>query len=206
MRLFKLVMVTVAMLGLAASASAQQPANGVPQAGSAPAVLPKGKIAVIDTGRFQEQVLEFKSRLDALNRQFEPRVKEVQGLSDRINALETTLKTQSTALSAAKAAEMTEQLEGMKREYQRKGEDLQADGNRAKQKAFEPISGKLGKFAEQYTAKKGIVLMIDLANAEQAGTVLWFDPRSDVTADFINEYNKANPVTSAPAPAAPAKP
>jgi outer membrane protein len=199
-------MMTVAMLGLAASASAQQPANGTPQAGGAPAMFPKGKIAVIDTGRFQEQVFEFKSKMDALNRQFEPRVKDVQSLGDRIAALETTLKTQSGALSAAKAAEMTEQLEGMKREYQRKGEDLQADGNRAKQKAFEPISGKLGKFAEQYTAKKGIVLMIDLANAEQAGTVLWFDPRSDVTQDFINEYNKANPVTAAPAPAAPAKP
>lgn len=204
MRLFKLAMVTVAVLGFAASASAQQPANGTPAAGGAPPSLPKGKIAVIDTAKFQEQVLEFKSKMDALNRQFEPRIKEVQSLADRITALETTLKTQSTALSAAKSAEMTEQLEGMKREYQRKGEDLQADGNRAKQRAFEPISGKLVKFAEQYTAKKGIVLLIDLANADQAGAILWFDPRSDVTQDFISEYNKANPVTSAPT--APAKP
>jgi hypothetical protein len=31
--------------------------------------------------------------------------------------------------------------------------------------------------------------------------VLWFDQRLDVTKDFINEYNKANPV--APAAAAP---
>jgi outer membrane protein len=197
-------MVTVAMLGFAVSAFAQQPANGAPPAGGAPAMLPKGKVAVIDTARFQDQVVEFKSKMEALNRQFEPRIKEVQSLADRITALETTLKTQSTALSAAKSAEMTEQLEGMKREYQRKGEDLQADGNRAKQKAFEPISGKLVKFAEQYTAKKGIILLIDLANADQAGAIVWFDPRSDVTQDFIIEYNKANPVTSAPA--APAKP
>jgi outer membrane protein len=209
MRLIKLAVMTVAMLGFTASASAQQSAPATsatapPQAGGVPAVLPKGKIAVIDTAKFQEQVLEFKSKMEALNRQFEPRIKEVQGLADRITALETTLKTQSTALSAAKSAEMTEQLEGMKREYQRKGEDLQADGNRAKQRAFEPISGKLVKFAEQYTAKKGIVLLIDLANADQSGTILWFDPRSDVTQDFINEYNKSNPV--APAPAAPAKP
>lgn len=209
MRLIKLAIVTVAMLGFAAQASAQQPANGTPpagasQAGGGPVMLPKGKIAVIDTARFQDQVFEFKSKMDALNRQFEPRIKEVQGLADRITALETTLKTQGSALSAAKSAEMTEQLEGMKREYQRKGEDLQAEGNRAKQRAFEPISGKLIKFAEQYTAKKGIVLLIDLANADQAGGVLWFDPRSDVTQDFINEYNKANPVTAAPA--APAKP
>src|SRR5215217_846637 len=157
MRLSKIAIVMVAILGLAVSASAQQPANGAtPKAAPAPAALPKGKVAVIDTERFQDQVFEFKAKMEALNRQFEPRIKEVQGLADRITALETTLKTQSTALSAAKSAEMTEQLAGMKREYQRKGEDLQADGNRAKQRAFEPISGKLVKFAEQYTAKKGI--------------------------------------------------
>ena len=200
MKLFKLALMMVAILGFAISASAQQqPATGTPSSGGAPALLPKGKVAVIDTERFQAEVLEFKAKMESLNRQFEPRIKEVQGLADRINALETTLKTQSGALSAAKTAEMTEQLASMKREYQRKGEDLQADGNRAKQREFEPISAKLVKFAADYTAKRGIVVLIDLANADQVGTVLWFDPRTDVTKDFIAEYNKAYPVAAAPA-------
>jgi outer membrane protein len=205
MRVSKLVLAAVAILGFAASVPAQQPPNGTPPpAGRATGALPKGKIAVIDTARFQNQVSEFKVKVDELNRQFEPRLKEVQGIADRINALETTLKTQGQTLSAAKTAEMTEQLATMKREYQRKGEDLQADGDRARQRAFEPISVKLQKFVEQYTAQKGIVMLIDLANADQAGAILWFDPRADVTTDFIAEYNKANPVGAAPA--APAKP
>jgi outer membrane protein len=200
MKLFKVAFITVAILGLAMTASAQQqPAAGAAQPGATPALLPKGKVAVIDTERFQAEVLEFRAKMEALNRQFEPRIKDVQGLADRINALENTLKTQSGTLSAAKSAEMTEQLASMKREYQRKGEDLQADGNRAKQKEFEPISAKLVKFAADYTAKRGIVLLIDLANADQAGTVLWFDPRTDITKDFIAEYNKAYPVAGAPA-------
>jgi outer membrane protein len=197
----KLILTIIALFSLAAAVPAQQPTAGAP----ATALLPKGKIAVINTGAFQQQVNEFKAKVEALNKQFEPRVKEVQGLNDRITALETTLKTQSGALSAAKVAEMTEQLESMKRDYQRKGEDLQADANRAKDRAFEPITGKLGKFAEEYTAKRGIVLLIDLANASQAGAILWFDARTDVTQDFVNEYNKANPVPTT-APAAPAKP
>lgn len=205
----KLILTIVALLSFAAAAMAQQPAAGQPAAGAtqkpaAPALLPKGKIAVINTGAFQQGVLEYKSKIETLNKQFEPRVKEVQGINDRINALETTIKTQSGTLSAAKVAEMTEQLESMKRDYQRKGEDLQADANRARDRAFEPITGKLGKFAEEYTAKRGIVMLIDLANASQAGAIVWFDGRTDVTQDFINEYNKANPVpTSAPAPAKP---
>jgi outer membrane protein len=199
MKLFKLALITVAVLGLAISASAQQqPTTGTPPAGGASVPLPKGKVAVIDTERFQSEVLEFRSKMEALNRQFEPRIKEVQGIADRITALETTLKTQGGTLSPAKSAELTEQLASMKRDYQRKGEDLQADGNRAKQREFEPISTKLVKFAADYTAQRGIVLLIDLANSEQAGTVLWFDPRTDVTKDFIAEYNKAYPVASTP--------
>lgn len=207
MKLLKLQFVSLTLLLLiGVSASAQQPAATPPKPAPGPALLPKGKVAVINTAIFQDQVEEFKAKVDQLNRQFEPRVKEVQGLADKINALETTIKSQSAVLTPAKVAEMTENLEGMKREYQRKGEDLQAEAGRTRDKAFEPITGKLTKFAEDYTSKRGIVVLVDISNAVQSGTVLWFDPRMDVTQDFVNAYNKANPMTTAPAPKTPAKP
>jgi len=203
MKLFKLALAALALQLLGVSALAQQPGAGAPQKPAAPALLPKGKIAVINTGAFQEKVEEFKAKIESLSRQFEPRVKEVQGLADKINALETTLKSQNGVLAPAKIAEMTENLDSMKRDYKRKAEDLEADAGRARDKAFEPITGKLGKFAEDYTAKRGIVMLVDIANAVRSGTVIWFDPRSDVTQDFINGYNKANPVaTAATKPAA----
>ena len=205
MKLRKFSLAALALLLLGGSIFAQQPGVGVSPKATAPPSLPKGKIAVINTGVFQQDVDEFKAKVDALNRQFEPRVKDVQGLADKINALETTLKSQSGVLAPAKIAEMTENLESMKREYQRKGEDLQAEAGRARDKAFEPISGKLGKFAEDYTAKNGIVVLVDIANAVQSGTVLWFDPRLDITKEFVAAYNKANPVT-ATAPKPPPKP
>jgi outer membrane protein len=200
MKVFKLALAALALQLIGVSALAQQPGAGAPPA---PALLPKGKIAVINTAAFQEKVEEFKAKIDSLNRQFEGRVKEVQGLNDKINALETTLKSQSGVLTPAKVAEMTENLDTMKRDYKRKAEDLEADAGRARDKAFEPITGKLGKFAEGYTAKRGIVMLVDISNAVQSGIVIWFDPRSDITQDFINEYNKANPVaTAATKPAA----
>jgi Skp family chaperone for outer membrane proteins len=204
MKLFKLHFAITALLALSAGALAQQPAATQTKP-AGPAVLPKGKIAVINTGMFQDQVEEFKAKVEALNRQFEPRVKDVQSLADKINALETTIKTQSGVLTPAKVAEMTENLEAMKRDYQRRGEDLQAEAGRARDKALEPITGKLTKFAEDYTSKRGIIVLVDISNAVQSGTVLWFDPRTDVTTDFIKEYNKANPMATAPAPK-PAKP
>ena len=203
MKLFKLVLAALALQLLGLSALAQQPGAGAPQKPAAPALLPKGKIAVVNTGAFQAKVEEFKAKIDSLSRQFEPRVKEVQGLADKITALETTLKSQTGVLAPTKIAEMTENLDSMKRDYKRKAEDLEADAGRARDKAFEPITSKLGKFAEDYTAKRGIVMLVDIANALQSGTVIWFDPRIDVTQDFIDEYNKANPVaTAATKPAA----
>ena len=193
--------------GAAATASAQsQPPLAPPQQPKA-AGVPLAKIAVINTARFQDQVGEFKTKIEALNRQFETRVKEVQSLADKITALEQTLKTQSQVLTPARVAEQTEQLESMKKEYQRKAEDLQADASRARDAAFKPISDKLGKFAEDYTKRKGITMLIDLANALQSGTLVWFDRCVDITDDFIAEYNRANPVPGgAPAPAAAAPP
>ena len=40
-------------------------------------------------------------------------------------------------------------------------------------------------------------MLVDISNALQSGVVVWFDPRSDITQDFITEYNKANPVATA---------
>jgi Skp family chaperone for outer membrane proteins len=184
MRKINIVYAVIALFVIGVSASAQQ--------GAAPAG--KGKLAVINTGVFQEQIGEFKVKLDALNKQFEPRIRELDQLGTQIKTREETLKTQGPALTPAKVAELTEQVESMKRDYQRRGEDLQADGGKARDLALKPVSEKLERFAKDYTVKKGITVLIDLANAYNAGLIVWYDQRLDVTEDFIKEYNKANAV------------
>ena len=185
----------MALACLAVAASAQT--VSAPQGRAA---VPKGKVAFINTGVFQDQIGEFKARVEALNRQFEPRVRDLQSKGERVAALENTIKTQSGVLTPAKLAETNEQLEREKREYQRKQEDLEADGNRAKDQMLGPIREKLTKFVEAYTEKRSITMLIDLANAIQSNTIVWFDQRADVTQDFVAEYNKTNPVSAAPAP------
>ncbi|HEV8483659.1 MAG TPA: OmpH family outer membrane protein [Blastocatellia bacterium] len=199
----RIVQLMLALAALSIAASAQQ--VSAPTQGRPAGVVTKGKVAFINTGIFQEQIGEFKARVEALNRQFEPRVRELQSKGERVAALENTIKTQSGVLAPAKLAETNEQLEREKREYQRKQEDLEADGNRAKDQLLGPIREKLTKFVEAYTEKRGISMLIDLANAIQSNTIVWYDPRADITQDFVTEYNKANPVATAPAPA-PQKP
>jgi Skp family chaperone for outer membrane proteins len=203
MKFIKFSITTIALLCLSAGASAQQTSTG-PAAGAPTATLRKGKIALINSAAFQSEIAEYKAKIEAINRQFEPRTKDLQSLVDRIAALENTLKTQGQVLTPANVAERTEQLEAMKREHQRKQEDLQIEGRRALEQAITPLNQKLGKFLQDYTAKRGITVIIDVANEGEANFLVWADPRIIITRDFINEYNKAHPV--APAPASPASP
>ncbi len=214
MKIVKFLQLTVALFVLGNGAFAQQSAASTPQgaAGAAPQGVPggiKGKVAVINTAALQEVIYEFKAKRDALNKQFEPRVRDLELLASQIQSRENTLKSQGDSLTPGKKAELTEQVESLKREYQRKGEDLEAEGGRARDIALKPVSEKLDRFAREYAAKKGISVLIDLAGAYNSGNLVWFDPRLDVTEDFVKEFNKANPVAGmAPTtPAAnPAKP
>ncbi len=198
MKLLKSILTTAALFALAIFASAQQGAK--PQTTpAAPQPLPKGKVAVINTDMLQAEIQEFRVKLESINRQFEPEVKELQSEADKIRALETTIETQKDILGAAKIAELSEQLDRMKRNYQRRAEDLQAKGNRQRDVAMEPLNKKLSKFAEEYTARKGIIVLFDIQNSFESNTVIWYDPRIEVTKDFIAEYNKAHPA-AAPQP------
>lgn len=166
-------------------------------AGSQSADGKSGKIAFINSDILQDQLLEYKAKIDVLNRQFEPRVKDIQGLNDRINALQNTIQAQQGAVAPTKIAEMTEQLAEMKRDAQRKSEDLQTDGNRAKDEALGPLKEKIGKFLEDYTTKHGIAMVVDLANAIQSNSIVWYDRQADITVDFVKAYNAAYPTPAA---------
>ena len=195
-RLLQLI-IAVPVLGVSAWAqtgTGARPAGGgspnIPRAAAGPAPT-HGKIAFVNSAELQEKLVDYKAKIDELNRQFEPRIKEVQTLNERAVALENTLKAQGGALTPATIAERTEQLEGMKRELTRKQEDLQADGDRARNQQMAPLKDKLQKFLQNFTNSHGITILIDLSNAVESNTLLWFDQRADVTHQFIAEYNQA---------------
>jgi Skp family chaperone for outer membrane proteins len=200
MKLIKTLELLVLIMSLAIAASAQSPA--VPAAGGSPAPG-KGRVALINSSLLQVKLNDYKLKIDELNKQFEPRVKEVQTLVDRINALETTIRTQSGVLPPAKIAEMTDQLNEMKIQQKRKAEDLQADGEKARNQQLAPFKEKLQKFLQEFAAKHNISVLVDLANGVESNTVVWSDPRADVSQAFITEYNAAYPVNAAAAAAKP---
>ena len=62
--------------------------------------------------------------------------------------------------------------------------------------ATDPINQDIVKALNEYAKQKGYALILDGAKLEQAGILLGFDDKFDVTKDFIVFYNGRG--TSAP--------
>jgi Skp family chaperone for outer membrane proteins len=197
------------VLAIAASVSAQRPA-GSPAAqptptpaAAAPATvaLPVSKMGVIYTDMFLDPktgIAKFNTVLTKLNGEF-------QKLKDEINQMQTrgqTLEAEITKLREAPAGTpidqrslqaKIDQLEQLKKDIQRKGEDAQAAYNRRRQELFTPLQEEIGKALEVFAKARGINVIIDAAQVP----LLYAADSIDITRAFIVDFNTKNPVTAA---------
>jgi Skp family chaperone for outer membrane proteins len=178
----------VVAVAAAGSALAQQPAPARPAAGGN---VPDGRIAVIYVAAFPEKVAELKRAIDGLNTRFEPRTKDLQQLRDQIAGIEAQVKQGTVA--PAQQAQLSERYEQLKRDYERKTEDLKVEAQNAYESSTGPIQTKLRAALDRYAAEKGVVLIIEIGGALNIGSIFFAAEGTNITDDFINAYNKANP-------------
>lgn len=188
------VIAAIVLTALSVSAPAQQPAGGA---------IPDGKVVVINTTVFPSQIGELKQKYDQIDLQFKDRYQKLQTTVDQMSRLENDIKTKQSVVTPDKLREMQEQYETLKRQATRDNEDLKADAEKALEAATKPVRDKLYQSLNNYSAKNGIVMVLNLAGAAQSGVLAFWDPKSDITEEFIKEYNKSNPVPGA-APTTPA--
>lgn len=198
------VLAAILLAALSVSAAAQQPASGA---------VPEGKVVVINTTAFPSQIGELKQKYDQIDLQYKDRYQKLQGYVDQMTRLENEIKAQQNVLTADKLREKQDQYDSLKRQATRENEDLRGEAEKALEAATKPVRDKLYQSLNNYSAKNGIVMVINLAGAAQSGALAFWDPKSDITDDFIKDYNRANPVpggapatTPAAAPKTPAKP
>ena len=196
----------------AVSVNAQQPA-GRPAAqptptptASAPAApatvqLPVSKMAVIYTDLFLDQktgILKFNSVVTKLNGEFQKTKDELTQMQTRAQTLETEITKLREAPEGAPINQQAlqakiDQLEQLKKDIQRKGEDAQAAYNRRRQELFTPLQDEIGKALEAFAKARGINVIIDAASVP----LLYAADSIDITRAFITDFNSKNPVTAA---------
>lgn len=166
----------------------------------------EGKVAYINTGQFRQGIQEMKIRFDALNTEFEPKWKEVQAAEEEVNNLKNKVQTQGSTVSPQVRNQWVEEGAEKEKRMTRLREDYTALGQKRMVDVSQPVYEKVNKFLEQYCQTRGIVLVIEGGAAQQAGILLYATPASDITDDFMKEYNKVHPAGAAPVPAAAKKP
>ncbi|HSE17063.1 MAG TPA: OmpH family outer membrane protein [Pyrinomonadaceae bacterium] len=197
----------------AASVSAQQPAGRPPApqptptatasaaAASATVQLPMSKMAVIYTDLFLDQktgIAKFNSVVTKLNGEFQKIKDELTQMQTRAQTLETEINKLREAPEGAPINQQAlqakiDQLEQLKKDIQRKGEDAQAAYNRRRQELFTPLQDEIGKALEAFAKARGINVIIDAASVP----LLYAADSIDITRAFIADFNSKNPVTAA---------
>lgn len=190
----------VALLAtLAVTASAQQkpaaPATA-PATQQATVAVPDSKIAMIYSDAFLDPktgIAKFTSLLNTLNREFQPRQTELQGLQTRINTLTKEINDTQTVADPNAIRQKKDQLDQLNIEFKRKGEDAEAAYNKRRQDIFLPLQQDIGKALEAFAKARGITVIVDGSQVP----VVYAAESIDVTRAFINEFNSKNPATAA---------
>ena len=206
-----------------ASISAQQPAGrpaaqpaptpaATAPAATAPAPtvqLPMSKMAVIYTDLFLDQktgIAKFNSVVTKLNGEFQKPKDELTQLQTRAQTLETEITKlreapEGTPIDQRSLQAKIDQLDQLKKEIQRKGEDAQGNYNRRRQELFLPLQEEIGKALEAFAKARGINVIIDGTQVP----LLYAADSIDITRAFIADFNSKNPVTAATTTTTPPK-
>ena len=206
------------LAGFAALANAQQPparpparpaaqptptptATAPAASATAPVQLPMSKMAVIYTDLFLDQktgIAKFNSVVTKLNGEFQKTKDELTQMQTRGTALESEITKLREAPEGAPVDQRSlqakiDQLDQLKKDIQRKGEDAQANYNRRRQELFGPLQEEIGKALEAFAKARGINVIIDAAQVP----LLYAADSIDITRAFIADFNSKNPATAA---------
>jgi Skp family chaperone for outer membrane proteins len=200
MKIDRLILAFAFVMALAVSPTLAQPkAAGATPAQTpvqGPIAVPESKIALIYSDAFLDSktgISRFNTLVTGLNREFQPRQTELQTLQQKIQALTDDITKTAAVADPRTLQTKQDQLDQMKKDFQRKGEDAQAAYDRRRKELFTPLQDDIGKALEVYAKAHNINVIID---GSQVPLVYAADAL-DITRAFINDFNSKNPATAA---------
>lgn len=194
----KNVLMTLLAFGAAVAAHAQAPAPTPATARAQTATATK--IGVIHV---QEAILSTKDGQKAaseLQSKFAPKRSELEKKQNDIASLQDQLRKGSATMSDEAKSKLMRDIDTKNTSLKRDSEDFDADVQQDEGKLMQELGAKMMKVLDKYAADNGYAVIIDVSNPQT--DVLWRATSSDITADIIALYDKANPVAGNTSPSA----
>lgn len=194
------------MVFLVVHTNAQQQARPGTQSPTAAATgnppnIPSSKVALVNTDAFQDEKVGITRLVNALRgveREFQPRKTDLDNLRNNITRVTEEINKAAQAGSVVDPRSLqqkNDQLDSMKRDFERKGQDAQLAFNKRVQEVAGPIYDDIGKELDEFAKQHGITLMLD--SAKLAPAIIMATDSMDITLAFIAAYNRKNPGTAA---------
>jgi outer membrane protein len=158
------------------------------------------KIGIVNIQGAVANTNEGKRDLEALDKKFESRVKELQTLQADVENLTKQLNTQGDKLNEEAKANLQKQITAKTKDFQRGREDYQNDVQAQEQEIFQRIYPKVMQSVDSYAKSNAFTLILDWGVLQQG--VTWANPSYDITQQIVDSYNSTSGV-AAPASAKP---
>ncbi|HTS27456.1 MAG TPA: OmpH family outer membrane protein [Bryobacteraceae bacterium] len=157
-------------------------------------VLPaQTKVGVVNLQRAVFESAEIKKADAQMQATFKPRQDEIDRLDKEIADLAKQLQGSNGKLSPQQESDLNAQGQNKQRRLKYLQDDLQTDATNYRNDVLSKSSQKMTEVVKKLAEEKGIDLVVDTS------TTLYFKPALDLTNDAIAAYDKAYPVTAAPA-------
>jgi Skp family chaperone for outer membrane proteins len=206
MKIYRLIAACAMLAAITVvSASAQQraaaPAQTPPAGAGSSGPIGDSKVAVIFTDAFLDAkngINKINTLANNLDREFDPRRKELQGLQTRAQQLQDEItKLQQAAggtgpVDPKSIQQKIDTLDGLKKELQRKYEDYQTAVQKRQQEVLGPLQEEIGRALEVFAKARGISVLIDASRVP----LIYAADNLDITRAFIADYNSKNPATA----------
>jgi len=176
----------------------QKPATPAASSASAPqstVAVPDSKMAMIYSDAFLDPktgIARFNTLLGTLNREFQPREAELQGLQTKITTLTKEIDDTQNVADPNALRQKRDQLTQLQTDIKRKGEDAQAAYTKRRQEIFMPLQQDIGKALEVFAKARGITVIVDGSQVP----VVYAADNIDITRAFIADFNTKNPATA----------
>lgn len=158
--------------------------------------VPVSKVAVIFSEAFQDSkagIARFTVLLTRLNAEFQKTQEDLNQTAQRINQLNDDVNKTRNVADPKVTQQKIAQLDQLKKEYQRKGEDAQAAYQRRRTEVLGPLQDDVGKALDAYAKSHAITIILD---GSQVQGIVYASETIDITRAFISDYNIKNPATA----------
>jgi len=179
-----------------AQGTATQPRPPAPATQAAATNVAVSKIAVIFSEAFQDSkqgIAKFTVLLTKLNGEFQKTQDELNLTAQKINQLSEELNKTRNIADPKVTQQKIDQLDELKKDYKRRGEDAQAAYQKRRLEVLGPLQEDVGRALDSYAKAHSISMIID---GSQVEGVLYAAESTDITRAFISDYNSKNPATA----------